>query len=253
MNKNMNNQKGKGSQDDDKMQNQENREKETQPARGGTNLNKEKETQRVESWSKQSADREKGIHPVESSEPKKPNREKENQRVESWSKQSTDREKGIHPVEPSAEKSMNREKETHRMVSWNKNIKDREEEIQAVERSAVETPNMEKKTTQAKSWTRENERAGDGLNRPSSSTHGMHGHDASFKTSNVQVNPMPGGNVDELKSTSGVGTALYAVAALLLIGWAIGFFFYDAGAAIHILLVLALVAVLIRVAQGRSD
>ncbi|HAH25957.1 MAG TPA: lmo0937 family membrane protein [Prolixibacteraceae bacterium] len=48
------------------------------------------------------------------------------------------------------------------------------------------------------------------------------------------------------------GTALYVIAAILLIGWAVGFFYYNAGPAIHILLVLALVSVLIKVVQGRN-
>ena len=252
MNKNMNNQKGKGSQDDDKMQNQENREKETQPARGGTNLNKEKETQRVESWSKQNKDREKAIHPLESSAPKKPNRSKESQGVESWSKQNTDIEKGIHPVEPLTDKSLSREKETHRMVSWNKQVPGMEEEKSLLNPSVKRNLNREKENQRVESWAKETTNTVDGVNKPSSSQT-MRNHEPAFKTSNVQVNPMPGGNVNELKNTSAMGTALYVIAALLLIGWVIGFFFYDAGAAIHVLLVLALVAVLIKVAQGRSD
>ncbi len=45
---------------------------------------------------------------------------------------------------------------------------------------------------------------------------------------------------------------LYVIAIILLIGWAIGFFAYGAGGIIHILLVIAIIAILIRVIQGRK-
>ena len=45
---------------------------------------------------------------------------------------------------------------------------------------------------------------------------------------------------------------LYAVALILVIFWAIGFFAYSAGAVIHILLVIAVIAILLRLIQGRS-
>jgi hypothetical protein len=48
-----------------------------------------------------------------------------------------------------------------------------------------------------------------------------------------------------------MGYLLYIIAIILIIGWAIGFFAYSAGGLIHILLVIALIAVLIRVIQGR--
>ena len=44
---------------------------------------------------------------------------------------------------------------------------------------------------------------------------------------------------------------LYIIAVILLIGWAIGFFAYSAGGIIHILLVIAIIAIIIRVIQGR--
>ncbi|MBP6557374.1 MAG: lmo0937 family membrane protein [Flavobacterium sp.] len=44
---------------------------------------------------------------------------------------------------------------------------------------------------------------------------------------------------------------LYTVAVVLLILWAIGFFAYSAGNIIHILLVIAIIAVILRVIQGR--
>ena len=44
---------------------------------------------------------------------------------------------------------------------------------------------------------------------------------------------------------------LYTIAVILIIFWAIGFFAYSAGGIIHILLVIALIAVLLRIIQGR--
>jgi len=48
-----------------------------------------------------------------------------------------------------------------------------------------------------------------------------------------------------------MGNLLYVIALILLIGWAIGFFAYSAGSIIHILLVIAIIAILVRVIQGR--
>lgn len=49
-----------------------------------------------------------------------------------------------------------------------------------------------------------------------------------------------------------MGNLLYTVAVVLIIAWAIGFLGYNAGGIIHILLVIALVAVIIRIVQGRK-
>jgi len=49
-----------------------------------------------------------------------------------------------------------------------------------------------------------------------------------------------------------MGNLLYFIAVILLIAWAIGFFAYSAGGIIHILLVIAIVAVILRVIQGRK-
>jgi len=49
-----------------------------------------------------------------------------------------------------------------------------------------------------------------------------------------------------------MGNLLYTVAVVLIIIWAIGFFGYHTGGIIHILLVIALVAVIIRIVQGRK-
>jgi hypothetical protein len=44
---------------------------------------------------------------------------------------------------------------------------------------------------------------------------------------------------------------LYGIAVILVAIWAIGFIGYNAGWIIHILLVIAIIAVLLRVIQGR--
>ncbi len=49
-----------------------------------------------------------------------------------------------------------------------------------------------------------------------------------------------------------MGNLLYILAVILVIGWAIGFIGYNAGGLIHILLVIALIAVILRVIQGRK-
>lgn len=43
---------------------------------------------------------------------------------------------------------------------------------------------------------------------------------------------------------------LYAIAVILLIAWALGFFVYSAGSIIHILLVIAVIAVIFRLIRG---
>ncbi|MDD3568553.1 MAG: lmo0937 family membrane protein [Bacteroidales bacterium] len=48
-----------------------------------------------------------------------------------------------------------------------------------------------------------------------------------------------------------MGNILYVVAVILIILWAIGFLGYHAGGIIHILLVIALIAVLLRIIQGK--
>ncbi len=48
-----------------------------------------------------------------------------------------------------------------------------------------------------------------------------------------------------------MGNLLYIIAVILIIGWAIGFIGYSAGGLIHVLLVIALIAIIIRVIQGR--
>jgi len=45
---------------------------------------------------------------------------------------------------------------------------------------------------------------------------------------------------------------LYFIAVILVLAWAIGFVGYNVGGIIHILLVIAIIAVIFRVIQGRN-
>jgi len=49
-----------------------------------------------------------------------------------------------------------------------------------------------------------------------------------------------------------MGNLLYFIAVILIIAWAIGFFAYSVGGMIHILLIIALIAVIFRLIQGKS-
>ena len=49
-----------------------------------------------------------------------------------------------------------------------------------------------------------------------------------------------------------MGNLLYVVAVILIIGWLLGFFAFNAGSIIHVLLVIAIIVILIRVIQGRK-
>jgi len=48
-----------------------------------------------------------------------------------------------------------------------------------------------------------------------------------------------------------MGNLLYLIAVILIIGWIVGFFAFHVGGIIHILLVIAIIAVILRVIQGR--
>ena len=52
--------------------------------------------------------------------------------------------------------------------------------------------------------------------------------------------------------THKMGNLLYIIAVILVIGWLIGFVGFHAGGIIHILLVIALIAVILRIIQGRK-
>ncbi|MFV8271360.1 lmo0937 family membrane protein [Flavobacterium sp. GT2N3] len=45
---------------------------------------------------------------------------------------------------------------------------------------------------------------------------------------------------------------LYTIAVILVIFWAIGFFAFNVGSIIHVLLVIAVIAILFRLIQGRG-
>jgi hypothetical protein len=47
-----------------------------------------------------------------------------------------------------------------------------------------------------------------------------------------------------------MSSLLYIIAVILIIGWALGFFYFSAGSFIHILLVLAIIAILFRLIRG---
>jgi len=49
-----------------------------------------------------------------------------------------------------------------------------------------------------------------------------------------------------------MGNLLYLIAVILIIAWAIGFLGYHAGGLIHILLVIAVIAILLRVIRSAS-
>jgi hypothetical protein len=48
-----------------------------------------------------------------------------------------------------------------------------------------------------------------------------------------------------------MGNLLYIIAVILIIAWAIGFIGYSMGGVIHILLVIAIIAIILRIIQGR--
>ncbi|MBV2246231.1 MAG: lmo0937 family membrane protein [Lentimicrobium sp.] len=49
-----------------------------------------------------------------------------------------------------------------------------------------------------------------------------------------------------------MGNLLFTIAIILIIVWAIGFVVLNAGGLIHILLVIALIAIIVRVIQGKK-
>ncbi len=49
-----------------------------------------------------------------------------------------------------------------------------------------------------------------------------------------------------------MGSLLYIIAVILVVAWAIGFFAYSAGGIIHILLVIAIIAILLRIISGKK-
>ncbi|MEJ7627271.1 MAG: lmo0937 family membrane protein [Ferruginibacter sp.] len=49
-----------------------------------------------------------------------------------------------------------------------------------------------------------------------------------------------------------MGNLLYTIAVILVIAWAIGFLGFHAGGIIHLLLVIAVIAFLVRLVSGRK-
>ena len=49
-----------------------------------------------------------------------------------------------------------------------------------------------------------------------------------------------------------MGNLLYIIALILVIAWAVGFIGYNVGGIIHILLIIAIIAVLLRIIQGKK-
>ncbi len=49
-----------------------------------------------------------------------------------------------------------------------------------------------------------------------------------------------------------MGNILYVVAIVLIIAWAIGLIGFNAGGLIHVLLIIALIAIIVRLFQGKK-
>ena len=49
-----------------------------------------------------------------------------------------------------------------------------------------------------------------------------------------------------------MGDLLYIIAVILIIGWLLGAFVFSAGSIIQLLLVIAMIAILLRLIRGRS-
>lgn len=63
---------------------------------------------------------------------------------------------------------------------------------------------------------------------------------------------MQGMEVRIFKKQRHMGSILYILAVILIIGWLLGFFAFHAGSIIHLLLVLAVIAIVVRLIQGRN-
>ncbi len=49
-----------------------------------------------------------------------------------------------------------------------------------------------------------------------------------------------------------MGNLLYIIAVILIIGWLLGVFAFHVGGIIHVLLIIAVIAILLRIIQGRK-
>jgi len=61
------------------------------------------------------------------------------------------------------------------------------------------------------------------------------------------------GTSSSLKKNIDMGNLLYLIAVILVIAWAIGFLGYHASGLIHILLVIAIIAILLKVIRRAED
>jgi len=50
-----------------------------------------------------------------------------------------------------------------------------------------------------------------------------------------------------------MNNSFYIVALILVVAWAIGFFVYSAGSIIHLLLIIAIIAIILRVIQSKKS
>jgi hypothetical protein len=50
-----------------------------------------------------------------------------------------------------------------------------------------------------------------------------------------------------------MGNLLYTIAIILIIIWAVGFFAFSTGGIIHVLLVIAVIAILLRIIKGSKQ
>jgi hypothetical protein len=48
------------------------------------------------------------------------------------------------------------------------------------------------------------------------------------------------------------GNLLYIIAVILIIGWLLGFFAFNVGSIIHVLLVIAVIAIILQLVRGRG-
>ena len=58
---------------------------------------------------------------------------------------------------------------------------------------------------------------------------------------------------NSIKIKNSMGDLLYVVSVILVIAWAVGFLGYSAGGLIHLLLVIAVIAILLRIISGKKE
>lgn len=69
----------------------------------------------------------------------------------------------------------------------------------------------------------------------------------------MATNKKPISNLhSQIQKTIAMENLLYTIAVILVIAWAIGFLGYNVGGLIHILLIIALIAVVLRIIKGNG-